>query len=98
MAATATPRDKLPRKITDPKLVAEAEALMAAERATCRSCQEEAAYRQATGHERMHPAHVHTYISDGVLFQSPCESYNRVFDPAIHAFVGHSYCTCSSCF
>jgi hypothetical protein len=33
-----------------------------------------------------------------VLYQTPCESGNRAFDPAIHAFVGQAECACDSCF
>lgn len=93
-----TPRLQLPRKITDPALVAEATALMAAEKLECRGCQEASAYYLLTGNAQMRPAHFHAYVRDGVLYQTPCESGNRVFDPAIHAFVGHAECTCSSCF
>lgn len=93
-----TPRDKLPRRITDPALVAEAVILMATEKAACRGCQEAETYKRTTGHEQMHPAHFHAYVHGGMLIQSPCESHNRVFDPAIHAFVGHGHCSCDSCF
>lgn len=85
---TETPRSKISRAIKDPVLVAEAAALMAAEQAACSgSCGRDGG-----------PSHFGAYVRDGVLYQRLCESFNRVFDPALHAFVGRSHCSCDSCY
>jgi hypothetical protein len=85
--AEPTPRWRLPRLIADPVLVRLASELMAAEQAACPTCRRNDV-----------PAHFHSYPAEDGLRQHPCESYNRVFDPATGQFVGNAHCSCDSCF
>lgn len=84
----------VPYSISDPELVSLAEQMMWDEITSCTLCSN----GFAPPHFRSYIRYIDESKTATILINNPCQSSSRVFDPTIPGFVGHSHCTCDTCF